>query len=214
MRSLRSFALRWTASVPLAALGFGFACGGAAWAQTSHRHDAAAQGDAHGSVVNRLVVPPPAAPKPPVLRPLPPPPPGVAALAWEEFFVRPVGAYGLQLTDKLKSLNGKRVRLVGYMVGRDAPQTGAFILAGRPYRIEDNEDGLSGLPANVVRVTVPGSEKTIIPFTARPLLLTGVLSVGNREEKDGSVWLARLVLDPSPKPQTTTAKSARAARKP
>lgn len=44
----------------------------------------------------------------------------------------------------------------------------------------------------------PGVHGERLPHTPGPLLLTGLLEVGRREEVDGRVSVARLVLDPGP----------------
>ncbi len=129
---------------------------------------------------------------------LPPLPPGVTALRFDEFFVRPVGDAGLVPTAKLRALDGKRVRILGWMVGREDPARGAFLFAPVPINIAEHEGGFSDLPPACVRVLVPAARATILAHTRRPILLTGVLSVGNRTEPDGSVSFVRLTLDPPP----------------
>ncbi len=126
---------------------------------------------------------------------LPPLPAGVAALEFSDFFVRPVGPRGLELTEKLLSLDGKRVRLLGYMVQQEEPRPGTFLLCERPLLIDEHEGGYADLPPAHVRVLVPTAADRVLPHTPRPLLLTGTLSVGNRREPDGSVSLVRLTLD-------------------
>ena len=135
---------------------------------------------------------------PPGLRdePLPPPPPGVVHLEMGDLFVKPVGPRGLSLTERAKALQGKRVRVAGYMVRQEDPLPGVFLLTREPLAILDHEGGLSDLPTDHVRVLVPGADgAAAIPFTRRRLLLTGVLSLGNRAEGDGSVSVVRLTLD-------------------
>ena len=117
-------------------------------------------------------------------------------LAFGEFFVSPVGPAGLVLTPKLQSLHGKRVRLLGYMVRQEEPTAGVLLLAPLPLAIHEHEGGFSDLPPATVRVIVPHARGAILPHTSRPLLLTGVLEVGSRDEPDGSVSLVRLTLDP------------------
>lgn len=141
---------------------------------------------------------------------LPPPPPGVTHLAFGEFF-GPVGARGLVLSPKLRALDGKRVRLLGYMVRQETPQPGVLLLAPRPLRLHEPEYGLADdLPAALAYVFLSPSSAKPVPFTPGPLLLTGVLSVGNRPEPDGRISLVRLRLDPPtqrpPQPARTPSK--------
>src|SRR6188474_3449389 len=66
---------------------------------------------------------------------LPPLPNGVAELKFSEFFVNPVGPRGLELTDKLKELDGKRVRILGYMAAQDERPPGSFLLTPVPVHL-------------------------------------------------------------------------------
>lgn len=130
---------------------------------------------------------------------LPAPPPGVTHVEWNRFVKTPVGAYGLQLTDEIKGLNGKKVRLLGYMVMRDQPAPGAFFLAPYQVGIEEHEAGFADLPPQSVYVTVPYNAAKVVPHTPRPLLLIGTLSVGQRRVENGAVVsLFRLALDTPP----------------
>jgi hypothetical protein len=130
---------------------------------------------------------------------LPPLPSGVIEVSWNDFFVLPVGQGGLQLTPKIKSLDGKRVRLFGYMVRREDPLPGVLLLTPSPISVEEHESGLADLPPQTVRVLLPYAATEQIPYTPRPLLLTGTLSVGRREEPgesdSGAVSWFRLTLD-------------------
>lgn len=141
---------------------------------------------------------------------LPPCPPGVNEVAWSEFFKTPVGPLGLELTDKIKSLDGKKVRLFGYMVRREEMRPGSLLLAPVPLGIEDHEGGFSDLPPQTVRVSIPYAPKEIVAYTNRPLLLTGTLTVGRREDAGevvgGEVSWFNLSLD-EPKPIATIKKS-------
>jgi hypothetical protein len=47
-----------------------------------------------------------------------------------------------------------------------------------------------------MHVFTDASAPATVPFTPGPLLLTGTLSVGNRQEPSGRVSLVRLQLDP------------------
>lgn len=134
--------------------------------------------------------------------PLPPPPAGVTHLDLGDLFVKPVGPRGLALTERVKDLDGKRVRVYGYMVRREHEHPGAFLLTREPLTIIDHEGGTSDLPTDHVRVLVPGGKPAA--YTPRPLLLTGALSVGNRAEEDGTVSVVRLTLDrPGPGGEST-----------
>ena len=119
---------------------------------------------------------------------------GVAELKFSEFFVTPVGPRGLELTDKLKALDGKRVRILGYMVAQEEAPRGSFLLTPVPVQLHDHDSALADdLPATTVHVSVTG--EPAIGFTRALLLLTGTLSVGNRAERDGRVSIVRLTVE-------------------
>lgn len=124
--------------------------------------------------------------------PIPPLPKGIAELKFNEFFATPVGPAGLVLSAKLKALHGARVRILGHMVQQEHAPEGAFLLTPIPVQLHDH-DSSDDLPAACVRVIVPPGIE--VSHTPQLLLLTGALSVGNREESDGRISMVRLVLD-------------------
>ncbi len=138
---------------------------------------------------------------------LPPPPAEVTELRFSEFFRSPAGPRGLELTDKLRGLAGKRVRILGFMVRQTRPSPGVAIVAPFAMATNEFEYGLADdFPPNVVFVEVPSFADLAVPYTPGPLLLTGTLEVGRREEPDGRVSLVRLRLDPEPEPATEVAQ--------
>jgi hypothetical protein len=142
---------------------------------------------------------------------LPPLPPDVTELKFKEFF-GPIGDRGLTLSPRLQSLSGKRVRIVGYMVRQDEPVRGLLLLSPLPVQLHEREYGLADdLPPAIVFVSVPEARDRILPFTPGLLALTGVLSVGSREEANGRISLVRLTLDP---PRPTPSRRSSAAKKP
>lgn len=136
----------------------------------------------------------------PAVTNLPPLPTGVAEIKFGDFFVRPVGTHGLELTDKLRQLDGQRVRILGFMVQQEEPPPGRLMLAPMPVQIHEHDNGLAeDLPASVMFVSVPTSQNAPVPFVPGLMLLTGTLSVGSRPESDGRISLVRLALDPPEK---------------
>lgn len=121
-----------------------------------------------------------------------------AELRFEEFFRLPIGPLGLELSEKLKSLDGKRVRITGLMVNHVHANPRVFLLSPVALRFHQCEYGLcDDLPANALHVHVPGNPRERIAWTPGELVLTGRLSVGNQEELDGRVSAVRLFLDPA-----------------
>ncbi len=129
---------------------------------------------------------------------LPPLPSGVSELKFSDFFVLPVGTRGLKVTDKLRRLDGQRVRILGYMVHQEEPPAGRFLFTPMPAQIHEHDNGLADdLPASTLYVSVPALRTEEVPYVSGLMLLTGTLNVGNRAEPDGRISVARLALDPS-----------------
>jgi hypothetical protein len=128
---------------------------------------------------------------------LPALPAGVTQLEFSDFFRHPVGPRGLELTESLLQLEGKRVRILGYMIQQSDPASRCFLFSPRPVKMHEREYGFADeLPASTMHVFTDASAPETVPFTPGPLLLTGTLSVGNRQEPSGRVSLVRLQLDP------------------
>jgi hypothetical protein len=143
---------------------------------------------------------------------LPPLPPGVSELKFNEFFRSPIGPRGLEFTDQLRHLEGRRIRMLGYMVQQTKPVAGCFLFAPVPVSLNEHEYGhADDLPATTVHVITDESAPAQTPFTPGPLLLTGKLSLGNRAEADGRISTVRLFLDPPTAEQKAAAERAVAA---
>ena len=132
---------------------------------------------------------------------LPKLPSDVTDLKFREFFKMPIGPRGLDPSEKLMALAGKRVRLIGYMARQETPTAGFFILAPLPVALGDQDEALSDdLPASTVFVHVAQPAQALptdaVPHYAGLLRLTGILSLGPLEEADGHVSTVRLQLDP------------------
>jgi hypothetical protein len=139
---------------------------------------------------------------------LPSLPAGVTELKFTEFFVTPIGPRGLELTEKLSACEGKRVRMLGFMVRQDTSLPGKFLFTAMPVDLHDH-DSSDDLPPAVVHVFVPTCRDKQVPYAPGLMLLTGTLSIGHREEADGRMSLVRLALDPPEPPRpASTAKGA------
>jgi hypothetical protein len=126
---------------------------------------------------------------------LPPLPEGVEDLDFKEFYKMPVGPRGLEPSAKLLSLHGKRVRIPGYMANMERANKRQLIFAPMPLQPQPHEYGhCDDIPATHVLVTVPGNADEQVTYTAGPLLLTGILSVGTYSE-GGETSFVRLLLD-------------------
>ncbi|QIF05104.1 hypothetical protein [Roseimicrobium sp. ORNL1] len=130
-----------------------------------------------------------------VAKDLPPLPEGVSELRFDEFYKMPVGPRGLEPTEKLLSLSGKRVRILGYMANMQLRGNRQMLLAPVPLKAQPLEYGQADdIPASHVLVRVPGNAAQAVPYTPGLLLLTGRLTVGGRS-LDGENAFVRLLLD-------------------
>jgi hypothetical protein len=160
-------------------------------------HTAAAQGHSHGAAAQpqgKLIFAPTTLG---VNGKLAPAPAGVTDLKFSEMFRMPVGPQGLEATDKLQSLNGQRVRLVGYMVTQDRAYNDFLILTPTPVMLGDEDESLSDdLPVTSMFVHLaPGTAAKTLPNVRGLMQLTGTLRLGSHEEPDGHVSSMRLELD-------------------
>lgn len=178
------------------------------------------------------VIPPQrATAKLPKLPPRPPAPEGVTDLSFEDFFQMPVGPRGMEFTDKIKALDGKRVRLAGFQVVEivgvcnsevnansparkaramfEASVPGRLMIAPMPDSVNFGHYGLcEDLPPQIAFVTVPEFYGQAVPQHPGPLLVTGILDLGNKPEPDGRVSAVRITLDPTPKTSSTIPSAA------
>jgi len=135
-----------------------------------------------------------------VRKELGPPPAGVTELKFRDVFKLPVGPKGLEPTDKLRALDGTRVRIVGYMVRQDPAPKGAFLLSPLPALLGDEDEALADdLPASTLRVDLDKSRDLAVPFFTGLIQVTGTLHVGMRADAaSGRSTPAQLVLDATP----------------
>ena len=120
------------------------------------------------------------------------------ALAFCDFFARPIGPRGLEPTPQLLAAQGRKVRLVGYMVQREQPLPGRFLLTPRPVSMAEHADGeADDLPAATVTVLLPPALRGgVVAYQGGPLALTGRLDWGRAEDDTGRVSWLRLHLAP------------------
>lgn len=120
------------------------------------------------------------------------------ALGFSDFFVQPIGPRGLEATARLKAASGHEVRLVGFMVQRERPQAGQFLLTPRPVSMAEDADGeADDLPASTVTVLLPDAQRErLVAHQPGPLALTGRLEYGPVEDGSGRVSWVRLHLAP------------------
>jgi hypothetical protein len=119
-------------------------------------------------------------------------------LSFSDFFAQPIGPRGLAPSPKLMAASGQDVRLVGFMVQREQPQAGRFLLTPRPVTMSEHADGeADDLPASTVTVLLPDAQRErFVTHQNGPLALTGRLEYGPAEDDTGRVSWVRLHLAP------------------
>ena len=119
-------------------------------------------------------------------------------IRFDEIFNKPIGPGGLEYSAKVRSLEGRRVHLHGYMVARESAPPGSFLLTPLPVQLHETEYGLADdLPPTTVFIEAPAWRSRAISHRPGLLMVTGILQLGNREEPDGRISSVRLVLDGS-----------------
>ena len=126
-----------------------------------------------------------------------PPLPSATALKFSDFYQMPVGPKGLEPTEKLLSLNGKTVRIQGYMVREEQPLPGLFMLAPTPVDLAELADGPADYlpPATLFVHLSPEIADKFVGFRPGTWTLVGRLELGGRPEANGRVSYVRLSLD-------------------
>jgi hypothetical protein len=100
----------------------------------------------------------------------------------------------LVIAPAVEALNGKAVRVRGFMVQIEEAPTGCFYLATHPVEQDESGGGTGDLPVDSLLVRVPELADQVIPWRASPVEVVGRLEVGREEEADGRVSAIRLIL--------------------
>jgi len=114
-------------------------------------------------------------------------------LAFREFF--DPTPRELRPSARLLSLEGRRVRLAGFMARSEEPPSGGFFLCAFPVVATEAGGGTADLPPETVFVVVPSAAGRAVPWTPHPVAVEGVLALGSRAGEDGQVSSIRVVLD-------------------
>jgi hypothetical protein len=115
-------------------------------------------------------------------------------LSFADFFADD-SASSLTPAARQLSLNGQRVRLVGFMAEVETPSPGSFYLCPHPVRLGEEGAGTGDLPPDAVRVGMPAWEGRVVPFIRHRVQVTGILDVGYREGARGEASWIRLTAD-------------------
>lgn len=110
-------------------------------------------------------------------------------------FFGPIGPGGMEYSEKIRALAGRRIRVRGYMVQQSERVPALFLLAARPVKVDTRADcNETDTPPALIHVLVPGAAKAL-PFVPGAHVLSGRLEIGARTENDDRISVARLVLD-------------------
>ena len=116
----------------------------------------------------------------------------VVQVSFREFFRHPVGPAGVEISETLRQVDGKKVRLSGYMVKHEVPTPGRFMLTPRPVQMSEHADGdADDLPAATVLVQLePSQQEWVVPHVSGLIAVTGELHLGRVEDQAGRVsWV-------------------------
>ena len=119
--------------------------------------------------------------------------PPATPLSFKEFFEP--GKKELNPSAKLLSLNGKRVRLIGYMANTEEGFKGGFYLCPRPVFSDEGGNGDADIPPESVFVVLRSATGKEVAHKPMALEATGILEIGPKTDEDGHVTRIRLVLD-------------------
>ena len=139
-----------------------------------------------------------------------------APLKFSDIFKMPVGPKGLEVTDATRALDGKRVRLVGYVVEQEGGAP-TLLLSPLPLMVGDEDEGLADdVPPTAVAVR--SASKQSLPEAKGLVEVVGVLELGARQDAvSGRVSSIHIVAEPKAVKAVRTprapAKSAQGAAK-
>lgn len=134
----------------------------------------------------------------------------VTELRFQDFFKLPVGAKGLEIGSALRQADGQTVALTGYMVQQEVPTHGEFMLTPRPVQMSEHADGDADdlPPATVLVKLAPEQRDWAVPHVRGLIRISGVLSVGREEGRNGRVSWVQLQLAPDATRGMNTAEFA------
>lgn len=117
----------------------------------------------------------------------------VSAIDFPEFYSG-ASPLGLEMSPKLKSLNGKKVRISGFMAPPLKPTLSFFVLTKVPMSICPFCSTDADWPNDIVLVKLV-QPVTALPFD-RPITVTGQLELGYQlDDETGFVSLVRIIAD-------------------
>src|SRR5215813_6184157 len=110
----------------------------------------------------------------------------IATLKFNEFFE--ISGSELRPSRRLMSLNGRRVRITGYMAMMEEPLRGVFYLCPRRVYADESGGGTADLPVETVLVKVNSAKDRELGHIPNPIEVVGILEIvePGREAAPGS----------------------------
>ncbi|MGE3182732.1 MAG: hypothetical protein AB7N71_13960 [Phycisphaerae bacterium] len=116
------------------------------------------------------------------------------AVEFASLYEMPIGRRGLEYTAALRALEGKTVRMTGYLVAQCAPVAGQRLLSPIPVQLHEHEYNFAeDLPPTVVAVCWDSSDGRAVAHRPGPITVFGRLKLGTHEGPDGRVSAIRIV---------------------
>lgn len=100
----------------------------------------------------------------------------------------------LVIAPEVLALQGRAVRVRGFMVQMEEAPRGCFYLATHPVEQDESGGGTGDVPVDSVLVRVPELADQELPWRPGPVEVMGTLEVGREEEADGRVSSLRVIL--------------------
>ncbi len=117
-------------------------------------------------------------------------------LDFNEVFVAPAGPKGLQYTDRIKALDGRKVAMTGFMVKNYGPDPSVFVFSNVPRIHNEREEGLAdSLPPSLLHVIMQVRPGDAPAWRREKLTVYGKLELGAHQELNGRISHLRLRCD-------------------
>ena len=99
----------------------------------------------------------------------------------------------LKPSEKLRSLQGQRVRITGFMAQMEEQPENYFYLCARPIYCDESGGGIGDLPVDAVRVVIRNQPK--FKSLSDPVEVVGILELGGQSEREKDSWAVRILAD-------------------
>ena len=113
----------------------------------------------------------------------------IAKLEFREFLAPSITE--LKPSEKLRSLQGQRVRITGFMAQMEEQPGNYFYLCSIPVYCDESGGGIGDLPVDAVRVVIRNQPK--FKSLSYPVEVIGVLELGGQSEREKDAWAVRIL---------------------